>query len=141
VWPQNLHHDGAALARSYDVVVVTHNHRLGLLGFLDLGDLLGEEYAASGAAGMLDIAAALRWVVDKAEVFGGDPLTVMIRGESGGGSEDGHPHHDAAGQGAVPAREHGKRGDAAAHSKRLRDGDHAPRPRRPPVCVSRRASW
>jgi para-nitrobenzyl esterase len=87
VWPQNLHHDGAALARSYDVVVVTHNHRLGLLGYLYLGDLLGEEYAASGAAGMLDIAAALRWVVDNAEVFGGDPGTVMIWGESGGGAK------------------------------------------------------
>lgn len=87
VWPQSLHHDGAALARAYDVVVVTHNHRLGLLGYLYLGDLLGEEYAASGAAGMLDIAAALRWVVDNAEAFGGNPGNVMIWGESGGGAK------------------------------------------------------
>jgi len=87
VWPQSLHHDGAALARTYDVVVVTHNHRLGLLGYLYLGELLGEEYAASGAAGMLDIAAALRWVVENAEVFGGDPGRVMIWGESGGGAK------------------------------------------------------
>lgn len=87
VWPQNLHHDGAALARSYDVVVVTHNHRLGLLGYLYLSDLLGEEYAASGAAGMLDITAALRFAVDNAEVFGGDPGRVMIWGESGGGAK------------------------------------------------------
>jgi len=87
VWPQSLHHDGAALARSYDVVVVTHNHRLGLLGYLYLGDLLGEEYAASGASGMLDIAAALRWIVANAEAFGGDPGRVMIWGESGGGAK------------------------------------------------------
>lgn len=87
VWPQNLPHDGASLARTYDVVVVTHNHRLGLLGYLWLGDLLGEEYAASGAAGMLDIVAALEWVRDNAEAFGGDPGTVMIWGESGGGAK------------------------------------------------------
>jgi para-nitrobenzyl esterase len=87
VWPQNLHHDGAALARTYDVVVVTHNHRLGLLGYLYLGDLLGEEYAASGAAGMLDIMAGLEWVRDNIETFGGDPGRVMIWGESGGGAK------------------------------------------------------
>jgi para-nitrobenzyl esterase len=89
VWPQNLHHDGAALARNHGVVVVTHNHRLGVLGYLYLGDILGEEYAASGAAGMLDIAAALRWVVDNAATFGGDPGNVMIWGESGGGMKTG----------------------------------------------------
>ncbi len=89
VWPQTLHHDGAALARNHDVVVVTHNHRLGLLGFLYLGDLLGEEYAASGAAGMLDIAAGLEWVRDNIAAFGGDPGTVMIWGESGGGAKTG----------------------------------------------------
>jgi para-nitrobenzyl esterase len=89
VWPQSLHHDGAALARNHDVVVVTHNHRLGLLGYLYLGDILGEEYAASGAAGMLDIVAALRWIVDNAEAFGGDPGNVMIWGESGGGMKTG----------------------------------------------------
>jgi para-nitrobenzyl esterase len=87
VWPQNIPHDGAALARSYDVVVVTHNHRLGLLGYLFLGDLLGEEYVASGAAGMLDIAAGLEWVRDNIEAFGGDPGNVMIWGESGGGAK------------------------------------------------------
>ena len=87
VWPQYLNHDGAALARHYDVVVVTHNHRLGLLGYLHLGDLLGEEYAASGAAGILDIAAGLEWVRDNIEAFGGDPGNVMIWGESGGGAK------------------------------------------------------
>jgi para-nitrobenzyl esterase len=87
VWPQQLNHDGSALAKAYDVVVVTHNHRLGLLGFLYLGDLLGEEYADSGAAGMLDIVAALRWVRENIAEFGGDPDNVMIWGESGGGAK------------------------------------------------------
>jgi para-nitrobenzyl esterase len=80
-------HDGAALARDYDVVVVTHNHRLGLLGYLYLSELLGDEYAASGCAGMLDIVAALKWVGGNIEAFGGDPGNVMIWGESGGGAK------------------------------------------------------
>ncbi len=87
VWPQDEFHDGAALARDYDVVVVTHNHRLGIMGYLYLGDLLGEEYAASGTAGMTDIAAALEWVRDNIAEFGGDPDNVMIWGESGGGAK------------------------------------------------------
>ena len=86
-FPQNLSHDGAALAKSYDVVVVTHNHRLNLFGYLYLGDLLGEEYAASGAAGMLDIAAGLAWIRENAEAFGGNPDSIMIWGESGGGAK------------------------------------------------------
>ena len=78
-------HDGGALARNYDVVVVTTNHRLGVLGYLYLEEILGDEYAASGIAGMLDIAAALRWVRDNIANFGGDPDRVMLFGESGGG--------------------------------------------------------
>jgi para-nitrobenzyl esterase len=77
--------DGAHLAATYDVVVVTTNHRLGLLGYLYLGELGGEEYASSGNQGMLDIVAALRWVKTNIEAFGGNPDNVMIFGESGGG--------------------------------------------------------
>jgi para-nitrobenzyl esterase len=77
--------DGAHLAAAYDVVVVTTNHRLGLLGYLYLGGLGGAEYASSGNQGMLDIVAALRWVKANIEVFGGDPGNVTIQGESGGG--------------------------------------------------------
>lgn len=83
--PGDQNHDGTALAKNYDVVVVTHNHRLNLLGFFYLGDILGEEYAASGCAGMLDIQAALQWVNDNIAEFGGDPANIMIFGESGGG--------------------------------------------------------
>jgi para-nitrobenzyl esterase len=77
--------DGAHLAAAYDVVVVTTNHRLGLLGYLYLGELGGAEYASSGNQGMLDIVAALRWVKANIETFGGDPGNVTIQGESGGG--------------------------------------------------------
>lgn len=79
--------DGTALARRGDVVAITLNHRLGLLGYLHLGDILGEEYASSGHAGMLDIVMALEWIRDNVEAFGGDPGNVMIYGVSGGGGK------------------------------------------------------
>jgi para-nitrobenzyl esterase len=76
--------DGGNLARTYDVVVVTTNHRLGLMGYLFLGDLGGEAYATSGNQGLLDIKGALKWVHESISSFGGDPNKVMIFGESGG---------------------------------------------------------
>ena len=79
--------DGSNLAREYDVVVVASNHRLGLLGYLFLADLAGEEYATSGNQGILDIAAALKWVRENIEACGGDPNNVMVFGESGGGAK------------------------------------------------------
>ena len=79
--------DGSNLARQYDVVVVASNHRLGLLGHLFLADLAGKEYATSGNQGLLDIIAALRWVHENIEAFGGDSQNVMVFGESGGGAK------------------------------------------------------
>src|SRR6266567_1811183 len=79
--------DGSNVARQYDVVVVASNHRLGLLGYLFLADLAGEEYATSGNQGILDIAAALKWVKENIEAFGGDSHNVMVFGESGGGAK------------------------------------------------------
>ena len=84
---KNPSHDGSALAKAYDVVVVTHNHRLGLMGYLYLADILGEEYASSGINGMLDIVTAMEWVRDNIAAFGGDPANVMVWGESGGGAK------------------------------------------------------
>jgi para-nitrobenzyl esterase len=81
----SLIYDGVNLCRRGDVVVVTVNHRLGSLGYLHLGDLLGERYAASGNAGMLDLVRALEWVRDHVDRFGGDAGRVTIFGESGGG--------------------------------------------------------
>jgi len=79
-------YDGANLARKGDVVVITLNHRLNVLGFLDLSDF-GPEYAQSGNVGLLDLVAALRWVNVNAEAFGGDPGNVTIFGQSGGGGK------------------------------------------------------
>ena len=80
-------YDGTNLAQKGDVVVVTINHRLGAPGFLYLGDLAGEAYAASGNVGMLDIVEALKWVRDNIAAFGGDSGNVTIFGESGGGAK------------------------------------------------------
>jgi para-nitrobenzyl esterase len=81
--------DGAHLAATYDVVVVACNHRLGLLGYMYLGDIGGAEYATSGNQSMLDIVAALEWVKTNISAFGGDPHNVMVFGESGGGFKTG----------------------------------------------------
>ncbi len=77
--------DGSRLAREHDVVVVASNHRLGLLGYLFLADILGPQYP--GNPGMLDIAAALRWTHENIHAFGGDPANIMVFGESGGGGK------------------------------------------------------
>src|SRR5216683_6029747 len=79
--------EGTNLARRGDVVVVSVNHRLNIFGFLDLADIGGERYRHSGNAGMLDLIAALEWVRDNIEGFGGDPSNVTIFGESGGGGK------------------------------------------------------
>ncbi len=76
--------DGTNLARRGDVVVVSINHRLNVLGFADLSEF-STDFAASGDVGMLDIVKALQWVRANITQFGGDPNTVMIFGQSGGG--------------------------------------------------------
>jgi para-nitrobenzyl esterase len=79
-------YDGANLARRGDVVVVSMNHRLGALGYLNLADY-GDRYNASANVGMLDLVASLEWVRDNISNFGGDPAKVFIFGQSGGGSK------------------------------------------------------
>ena len=80
-------HEGAQMARHHDVVQVSVNHRLNVLGFFDLSEIGGPAYADSVNVGMTDLVAALRWVRDNIANFGGDPDTVMIYGQSGGGSK------------------------------------------------------
>jgi para-nitrobenzyl esterase len=79
-------HEGENLSRTGDVVVVSLNHRLNVLGFLDLS-AYGLEYAESANVGMQDLVAALRWVHANIAAFGGDPGNVTIFGESGGGGK------------------------------------------------------
>jgi para-nitrobenzyl esterase len=85
-----LCYDGENLARFHDVVVVTHNHRLNLFGYLNLAEIGGERYVSSGNTGMLDIVAVLEWVRDNIANFGGDPGNVLIYGQSGGGGKVSH---------------------------------------------------
>ena len=77
-------YDGDALSQFGDVVVVTLNHRLNILGYLDLSPF-GEKYKNSGNAGNADMVAALKWIHENIAAFGGDPDNVTLFGQSGGG--------------------------------------------------------
>lgn len=83
---EQIAYEGENMCRIGDVVVVSVNHRLNVLGYCDLS-AFGEEYANSGNAGTDDIIEALRWVQDNIIRFGGDPENVTIFGQSGGGAK------------------------------------------------------
>jgi para-nitrobenzyl esterase len=79
-------YDPTKLVENEDVVVVTINYRLGLLGFLAHPALSEEaDYDGSGDYGWMDQQAALEWVQRNIKNFGGDPDNVTIFGESAGG--------------------------------------------------------
>jgi para-nitrobenzyl esterase len=80
-------YDGKRLCHRGDVVVVTVNHRLNAFGFLYLGAIDPKQYPDSGNVGMLDLVLALEWVRDNIAEFGGDPSSVLIFGQSGGGAK------------------------------------------------------
>ena len=82
-----LCYDGKQLAGKHDVVAVTVNHRLTALGYLYLAGFGSERYATSSNLGNLDIVAALEWVRDNIAAFGGDPDSVTLFGQSGGGGK------------------------------------------------------
>lgn len=82
-----LSYDGESLAHNHDVVVVNHNHRLNVFGYLNLESIGGEEFSMSANVGMLDIVAVLDWVHTHIVAFGGDPGNVTIFGQSGGGGK------------------------------------------------------
>ncbi len=77
-------YEGYNMCMDGDVVVVSVNHRLNILGYLDLSPF-GEKYRNSGNAGHADIVAALKWIQKNIAGFGGDPSNVTIFGQSGGG--------------------------------------------------------
>ena len=79
-------YEGRALAEKGDIVVVNLNHRLNILGYIDLRGL-GGKYSESVNLGMQDLVKALEWVRDNIEAFGGDPDNVTIAGQSGGGGK------------------------------------------------------
>lgn len=79
-------YDGENLSIKGDVVVVSINHRLNVLGFLDLS-AFGEKYAHSANNSILDLAFALEWIRDNISNFGGDPTNVTVFGQSGGGAK------------------------------------------------------
>jgi para-nitrobenzyl esterase len=77
-------YSGASFAARHDVVVVSCNYRLGVLGFANVAGLGGDEFVGSGSLGVQDAAAGLRWVRDHVSMFGGDPDNVTVFGESAG---------------------------------------------------------
>ncbi len=78
--------NGARLAARGDVVMVTVNHRLGPLGYAALARL-APGFEDSGNLGQLDLVLALQWVRDNIAAFGGDPGSVTVVGQSGGGAK------------------------------------------------------
>lgn len=81
---EHIAYEGENMSKYGDVVVVSLNHRLNILGYLDLSPF-GEKYKNSGNAGNADMVAALQWIHDNIENFGGDPENVTLFGQSGGG--------------------------------------------------------
>lgn len=77
-------YEGTSFAKNGDVVFVTINYRLGVLGFLQVDEMAGSEYESSGVCGILDQIAALRWVRENIAAFGGDPEQVTVFGQSAG---------------------------------------------------------
>ena len=77
-------YDGTSFAAKHNIVVVSLNYRLGILGFVSLKDLAGAEAAYTANCGLLDQIAALQWVRENIAAFGGDPDQVTVMGESAG---------------------------------------------------------
>lgn len=81
---EQLTYEGYNAAKKGDIVVVSVNHRLNVLGYFDLS-AFGREYENSGNNGTADTLATLKWVNENIEKFGGDRRNVTIMGQSGGG--------------------------------------------------------
>jgi para-nitrobenzyl esterase len=83
---EQMAYDGENLSKKGNVVVVSLNHRLNAIGYLDLS-AYGVEYEYSGDVGIMDLVAALQWIKSNIAQFGGDPGNVTLFGQSGGGGK------------------------------------------------------
>jgi len=77
-------YDSDKLPKRGNIVLVTINYRLGMLGFLRLKDVTSGKIPATGNEGFLDQVAALKWVKENIAAFGGDPENITVFGESAG---------------------------------------------------------
>lgn len=77
-------YNGATLASKGNLLVITINYRLGPLGFMNLNEVTGGKIPATGNEGLLDQIAALEWIKENIEAFGGDPNNITLFGESAG---------------------------------------------------------
>ncbi|MCQ2335283.1 MAG: carboxylesterase family protein [Paludibacteraceae bacterium] len=74
------------VADNPDIVLVSINYRVGLMGFIDFSHVPGgEAFPDAPYLGILDQQMAMRWVQQNIAAFGGDPKNVTIFGESAGG--------------------------------------------------------
>lgn len=80
----NQGNTGHNVIRDEQIIYVSINYRLGVFGFLYLGELLGEDYQTSGNNGLLDQLAAIHWIYENIEAFGGDPERITVLGASAG---------------------------------------------------------
>ena len=80
---EHIAYEGENMSKYGDVVVISLNHRLNILGYLDLSPF-GEEYKNSGNAGNADMVAALQWIHENIANFGGDPENITVFGQSAG---------------------------------------------------------
>lgn len=123
-------YDGENLSRFGDVVVVSINHRLNAIGYLDLS-AYGEEYRYTGNLGTADMVAALQWIHENIAAFGGDPDNVTILGQSGGGMKvtsliqcpyaDGLFHKAVIQSGVLQGDQHITKAEAGALTKGVLD--------------------
>ncbi len=79
-------YDGKNLSKKGDIVYISVNHRLNILGFTDMSQY-GEKYKYSANAGLLDLIEALKWIKRNISEFGGDPDNITVFGQSGGGAK------------------------------------------------------
>ncbi len=80
----NQDHKPAQMVKDRKVIYVAVNYRLGVLGFLYLGNVLGDTYKTSGNNGILDLLASVKWIYENISAFGGNPDNMTVLGGSAG---------------------------------------------------------